>query len=64
MVGDETRKADWQVHSGPAMGAFNEWARGGRFEDWRSRHVDTIALALMEEAAVILTELQQMGNTP
>lgn len=64
IVGDESRKADWQVHSGPAMGAFNEWARGGCLEDWRSRHVDIIALALMEESAALLSALPQQGNEP
>ena len=28
MAGDTSRRTDWQVHCGPAMGAFNEWARG------------------------------------
>ncbi|KMO36971.1 PfaD family polyunsaturated fatty acid/polyketide biosynthesis protein [Methylobacterium aquaticum] len=51
MAGDESRRADWQVHCGPAMGAFNDWARGGPFEDWRCRHVDAIGLALMDAAA-------------
>lgn len=41
-------KMDYQVHTGPALGAFNQWARGGQFENWQDRHVDQIAIALME----------------
>jgi trans-AT polyketide synthase/acyltransferase/oxidoreductase domain-containing protein len=63
MVGDERHRTDWQVHCGPAMGAFNEWARGGRFEDWRARHVDDIAFALMEEAHEIIATLQRREDT-
>jgi trans-AT polyketide synthase/acyltransferase/oxidoreductase domain-containing protein len=54
MAGDTTRRADWQVHCGPAMGAFNEWARGTNFEDWRTRHADQIGDALMDAAAALL----------
>jgi trans-AT polyketide synthase, acyltransferase and oxidoreductase domains len=54
MVGDRSRRTDWQVHCGPAMGAFNEWARGTTFEDWRARHVDLIGDALMDAAAGLL----------
>ena len=44
---------DYQIHCGPAMGAFNQWAKGTRFEDWRNRHADEIAEALMRGAAEI-----------
>ncbi|MGE0713978.1 MAG: PfaD family polyunsaturated fatty acid/polyketide biosynthesis protein [Alphaproteobacteria bacterium] len=54
MAGDEAGRADWQVHCGPAMGAFNDWVRGTPMEDWRSRHADEIAAALMTAAARLL----------
>ena len=58
-----TSRVDYQIHCGPAMGAFNAWAAGTRFENWRNRHVDEIALALMEGAATHLTLLyQQMSG--
>jgi trans-AT polyketide synthase/acyltransferase/oxidoreductase domain-containing protein len=33
------------------MGAFNQWAKGTRFENWRNRHPDEIGEALMSAAA-------------
>ena len=50
------QKIDFQIHSGPALGAFNEWVRGTRHENWRERHVDEIADLLMNGAADVLTE--------
>ena len=43
--------ANYQVHTGPALGAFNQWVKGTGLEDWRHRHVDAIALALLEATA-------------
>lgn len=50
--GIEDRRVDFQVHCGPALGAFNQWVRGTAWESWRNRHVDEIAQKLMDEAAV------------
>jgi trans-AT polyketide synthase/acyltransferase/oxidoreductase domain-containing protein len=44
-------KLDFQIHCGPAMGAFNQWVKGTPYADWRNRHVDEIAALLMEGAA-------------
>jgi trans-AT polyketide synthase/acyltransferase/oxidoreductase domain-containing protein len=30
--GDETRRMDYQIWCGPAMGAFNDWVRGSFLE--------------------------------
>ncbi len=54
MSGSEKQRMDYQVHTGPAMGAFNQWAKGTDMENWRNRHVDLIADRLMQEAADIL----------
>jgi trans-AT polyketide synthase/acyltransferase/oxidoreductase domain-containing protein len=54
MEGDLSRSADFQVHCGPAMGAFNRFVRGTDLEDWRHRHVDRIAERLMRGAAEVL----------
>lgn len=54
--GDENNKVDYQIHTGPALGAFNRWVKGTALEDWRSRKVDEIARLLMQEAAVILVD--------
>jgi trans-AT polyketide synthase, acyltransferase and oxidoreductase domains len=51
--GDETRKADYQVWSGPAMGSFNQWTAGSFLADPAARGVVQIAYNLLEGAAVI-----------
>src|SRR5690606_1605523 len=51
-AGDPERRADYQVWCGPAMGAFNAWARGTWLEDWRAREVVPVALQLMHGAAL------------
>ena len=51
-AGEPTRKLDYQVWCGPAMGAFNEWARGSYLEDWRERRVATVARELLFGACV------------
>ena len=45
--GDPTRKVDYQVHCGPALGAFNQLVKGTPLEDWKNRHVDDIAIRLL-----------------
>lgn len=54
LAGDLARKVDYQVHTGPALGAFNQWVKGSRWESWRSRHVDEIGLLLMSETSALL----------
>lgn len=53
-AGEPTRKVDYQVWCGPAMGAFNEWTRGSFLEQPRQRRVTTVALNLLYGAAVLL----------
>jgi trans-AT polyketide synthase/acyltransferase/oxidoreductase domain-containing protein len=54
LQGDD-RQIDYQVHCGPALGAFNQWVKGTSLENWQSRHVDIIAEKIMQEAALTLT---------
>ncbi|PYV37683.1 MAG: hypothetical protein DMG06_27400, partial [Acidobacteria bacterium] len=63
LKGIADQKVDFQIHCGPAMGAFNQWVKGTRYEDWRNRHVDEIAHMLMSGAASILCQrfLQLQG---
>lgn len=65
-AGEPTRKVDYQVWCGPAMGAFNEWARGSYLEDWRNRRVVTVAHELLLGACVRtrLHLLRCQGVTP
>jgi trans-AT polyketide synthase/acyltransferase/oxidoreductase domain-containing protein len=51
LSGEREQRVDYQVHTGPAVGAFNRWVRGTRLEDWRNRHVDVIADELLEGCA-------------
>ncbi|WP_410638383.1 ACP S-malonyltransferase [Amycolatopsis sp. lyj-346] len=44
-------KVNYQVHTGPALGSFNQWVRGTPHESWRHRHVDEIGLLLLDGAA-------------
>ncbi len=43
--------ANYQVHTGPALGAFNQWVKGTPMESWERRHVDEIAIQLLNAAA-------------
>ncbi len=52
--GDATRKIDYQIWCGPAMGAFNEWVRGSFLEDPSRRKVVTVAYNILFGAAVML----------
>ncbi|MFT0802668.1 ACP S-malonyltransferase [Bacillus swezeyi] len=54
--GSEESKVDYQVHCGPALGAFNQWVKGSELENWRNRHVDEIGKKLMTETAALLNE--------
>ncbi|MGE0225140.1 MAG: PfaD family polyunsaturated fatty acid/polyketide biosynthesis protein [Acetobacteraceae bacterium] len=51
--GRADQRANFQIHSGPAMGAANRWLKGTALQDWRHRHVDTLAEALMRDAALV-----------
>jgi trans-AT polyketide synthase/acyltransferase/oxidoreductase domain-containing protein len=52
--GEPSRKLDYQVWCGPAMGAFNEWVKGTCLEQPRNRLVVTVALNILYGAAVLL----------
>jgi trans-AT polyketide synthase, acyltransferase and oxidoreductase domains len=53
-AGEPTRKLDYQVWCGPAMGAFNEWTKGSFLEQPRNRRVITVAFNILYGAAVLL----------
>ena len=52
--GEPSRKVDYQIWCGPAMGAFNEWVKGSFLEPSKNRRVAVVALNLMYGAAVLL----------
>ncbi len=61
--GEPSRKIDYQVWCGPAMGAFNEWVKGSFLELPENRRVVPIALNILYGAGVIqrLNMLKMQG---
>ncbi len=51
-AGEATRKRDYQVWCGPAMGLFNDWVRGTWLEPLTARSVVAVADALLHGACV------------
>ena len=51
LAGRVEDRVNFQVHCGPAMGAFNRFVAGTPLQDWQARDVDTIAEMLMTGAA-------------
>ncbi len=64
-AGDSSRQLDYQVWCGPAMGAFNEWAKGSFLEAPANRTVVGVALNLLYGAGLHLRReaLRQQGVT-
>jgi len=50
--GIEDRQMDYQIWCGPAMGAFNEWAKGSFLEAPENRRVATVAMNILYGASV------------
>jgi PfaD family protein len=53
IAGAPDRIMDYQIWCGPAMGSFNQWAKGSFLEPASGRTVTQIALNLLEGAAVV-----------
>lgn len=54
--GSEQQKVDYQIHCGPALGAFNQWVKGTALQPWRNRHVADIGMKLMQDTAKLLNQ--------
>ncbi len=52
--GEVSRKIDFQIWCGPAMGAFNEWAKGSFLESPSNRKVADVAFNLLFGTAVAM----------
>jgi PfaD family protein len=52
--GEPSRKIDYQIWCGPAMGAFNEWVKGSFLESAANRRVVPLAMNILYNAAVLL----------
>lgn len=59
LAGNKDQQVNFQVHCGPALGAFNQWVKGTTLESWRNRHVDEIGVKMMEESASLLENMYQ-----
>jgi PfaD family protein len=51
--GEKGRELDYQIWCGPAMGAFNAWAKGTRLEQPENRRAADVAEQLMNGAAYL-----------
>ncbi|KPZ72931.1 Polyketide biosynthesis protein PksE [Shewanella sp. P1-14-1] len=49
--GEAGREMDYQIWAGPALGAFNEWAKGSYLDDYTQRNAVDLAKHLMHGAA-------------
>ena len=54
--GDLSKKVNFQVHTGPALGAFNQWVKNTSLASSRNRHVDEIGIKIMDGAATLMKE--------
>ncbi|WP_298772062.1 PfaD family polyunsaturated fatty acid/polyketide biosynthesis protein [uncultured Shewanella sp.] len=52
-IGEAGREMDYQIWAGPALGAFNQWAKGSYLDDYQSRHAVDIAKHLLYGAAYL-----------
>ncbi|MBS1159648.1 MAG: fabD [Proteobacteria bacterium] len=64
LAGDSAHKVDFQIHCGPALGAFNQWVAGSELAPWRARHVDRLAERLMSETAALLLSRFALLQSP
>lgn len=60
--GNTESKVDYQVYTGPALGAFNQWVLNSELKDWRKRHVDEIGKMLLEATADYLNDFYEQSN--
>lgn len=63
--GDASRKIDYQIWCGPAMGAFNEWVKDTCLDAPEQRRVVSVAYNILFGAAVLMraNQLKQQGGT-
>jgi len=54
--GSAEQRVNYSIPASGANGAFNQWVSGTTLESWRHRHVDDIAMRLMEGAADVVCD--------
>ncbi|HRL23095.1 MAG TPA: ACP S-malonyltransferase [Alcaligenes sp.] len=55
-AGEQQERINYQIHTGPALGAFNQWVKGTALESWANRHADEIGKKLLAETAEYLNQ--------
>jgi len=62
-TGEPSRKIDYQIWCGPAIGAFNQWVKGSFLESAHNRKIVVIALNILLGAAIVTRRqwLRQQG---
>jgi len=63
VAGEKGREMDYQVWTGPSMGAFNHWVRGTYLEAPQNRHVVDLAMHILRGCASLyrLRSLEMQG---
>ena len=56
LQGVQEERVNYQVHCGPALGAFNQWVKGTPLESWSNRHVSDIGERIVNGAAAVLAK--------
>lgn len=51
--GEVGREMDYQIWAGPALGAFNQWAKGSYLDNYQDRNAVDVAKHLMYGAAYL-----------
>lgn len=54
LSGSDEQRVDYQIHCGPALGAFNQWIKGTKLENWRERRVSEIGELIFTKAAQLM----------
>lgn len=54
--GDSSRRMDYQIWCGPAMGAFNEWVKGSFLEKPSERQVVCVAMNILFGAVMVMRQ--------
>jgi len=63
VAGEKGREMDYQVWTGPSMGAFNNWVKGTYLEVPQNRHVVDLAMHILRGCAILhrIRSLEMQG---
>lgn len=54
--GISEKQVDYQIHCGPALGAFNRWVKDTEMASWQNRHVTDVSETMMKATALFMSE--------